>query len=102
MVMRWVACGTGHVHILGPCPECHDAQGGLLFGTVVNTYKGRVRTICLDCEKKIDYYTDAKEEKLWMLESVETKGSPSATPQSKAKKSEEADTDAKTKEPALA
>ena len=105
MTMRWLACSSGTAHILGPCPECHDIQGGLLFGTVSTNYKGRVHTICIDCEKTVDYYTDAKEEKLWKLESVETKGSPSPSPQGKAKKSEKLDIDieeeAKTEEPVL-
>lgn len=92
MIMRWIACGSGNAHILGPCPNCYSAQGGLLFGTVANTYKGRVHTICLDCEKTVDYYTDAKEQRLWKLESVETRGSVSSNPRIKAKEAEKKDT----------
>ena len=101
MTMRWLACGTSTAHILGPCPECHDTQGGLLFGTVATNYKGRVHTVCIDCSKTVDYYTDAKEEKLWKLETVETKGSLSQSQQTKAKKPEGVDTEVKTKEPAF-
>ena len=102
MIMRWIACGSGNVHILGPCPNCYSAQGGLLFGTVAKTYKGRVHTICLDCDKTVDYYTDAKEEKLWKLETVEAKGSPTSDPHNKAQKANEADARGKAKEPVLA
>ena len=80
MVMRLIACEAGHVHIIGPCPHCYYAQGGLLLGTVANDYKGRVHTICMDCGVTIDYYIDAKEEKLFKLESVEAKGSLSSSP----------------------
>lgn len=99
MIMRWIACGSGNVHILGPCPECYSAQGGLLFGTVANTYKGRVHTICLDCDKTVDYYTDAKEQRLWKLEPVEAKGSPKSDPHIKTKKADEPDTQVKAKKP---
>ncbi|MFC2018007.1 hypothetical protein ACFLTQ_01730 [Chloroflexota bacterium] len=99
--MRLIACGVGNVHVIGPCPKCYDAQGGLLLGTVANTYEGRVQTICLDCDETVDYYINAQKEKLWKLEPVEGKGIPSSGPHIKAKKAEEEDTQVKTKEPVL-
>ena len=114
MIMRWIACGAGNLHIVGPCPECYASEGGLLVGTVANTHKGRVHTVCLDCNMAVDYYTDAKEEKLWKLEPVEAKGATSSNPniikeikakepdtQVKADNSEEVDAKGKTKAPAL-
>lgn len=75
MIMRWLACGAGSIHIVGPCPDCYATQGGLLMGTVASTHKGRVTTICLDCNKTVDYYVDAHEEKIWKLDPIEAKGS---------------------------
>ena len=75
MIMRWLACGGGSIHIVGPCPDCYATQGGLLMGTVASTHKGRVTTLCLDCNKTVDYYVDAHEEKIWKLDPIEAKGS---------------------------
>lgn len=74
MIMRWLACSAGSVHIVGPCPECYAKEGGLIMGTVTLTYSGRVTGKCLDCNKAIDYYVDANEEKIWRLDPVEAKG----------------------------
>jgi len=74
MNMRWLVCGAGSVHIVGPCPDCYGEQGGLLMGTVANTYRGRVTARCLDCGRSVDYYVDANEERIWRLEPVEAKG----------------------------
>ena len=101
MIVRWISCEAGNVHVIGPCPKCYDTEGGLLLGTVANTYQGRVETICLDCDETVYYYFDAKEEKLWKLEPVEGKGYPSSGPQIKAKKSEDAKTEVNIKEPVL-
>jgi hypothetical protein len=72
--MRWLECGSGSVHIVGPCPECYATQGGLILGTVSGTYRGRITAKCLDCGKTIDYYVDATEGKIWRLDEVEAKG----------------------------
>jgi len=74
MAMRWLECGSGSVHVVGPCPECYATQGGLLLGTVASSYKGRVTAKCLDCSRSVDYYVDAQEEMIWRLEPVEAKG----------------------------
>ncbi|RLC96091.1 MAG: hypothetical protein DRI40_04110 [Chloroflexi bacterium] len=74
MNLRWLVCGAGNLHIVGPCPECYATQGGLLLGTVASTFKGRIPARCVDCGKVIDYYVDAQEEKIWKLEPVEAKG----------------------------
>lgn len=74
MIMRWLACGGGHIHILGTCPDCYATQGGLLIGTVATTHKGRVTALCVDCGKAVDYYVDAKDEKMWKLEPIEARG----------------------------
>ena len=74
MVMRWLVCGAGSIHIVGPCPDCYASQGGLLLGTIATTYKGRVAAKCLDCGKSLDFYVDAQEEKIWKLEPIEAKG----------------------------
>lgn len=74
MIMRWLACGGGHIHILGACPDCFVTQGGLLIGTVTNTHKGRVTALCMDCGKEVDYYVDAKDEMMWKLAPVEARG----------------------------
>ncbi len=73
MVMRWLECSGGSVHIAGPCPNCYASQGGLLMGTVSGAYKGRVTAKCVDCGTVIDYYVDAAEGKIWRMEAVETK-----------------------------
>jgi hypothetical protein len=44
------------------------------MGTVTLTYSGRVTGKCLDCNKTVDYYVDANEEKIWRLDPVEAKG----------------------------
>lgn len=75
MIMRWLVCGAGSIHIVGPCPDCYSSQGGLLLGTVATTYKGRVTAKCLDCNKSLDFFVDAPEEKIWKLEPIEAKGS---------------------------
>ena len=77
MIIRLITCEAGHVHLIGPCPYCYHFEQGLLSGTVANDYKGRIHTVCMDCSNEVDYYIDAKEETLFELESVETKGSPS-------------------------
>jgi hypothetical protein len=74
MVMRWLVCGAGSVHIIGPCPNCYASEGGLIMGTVALTYSGRVTARCLDCGNAVEYYVDANEEKIWRLEPVEAKG----------------------------
>lgn len=79
MIMRWLACGKGNIHIIGPCSSCYATQGGLLMGTVGATHKGRVTTLCLDCGEEVDYYVDANEEAIWKLEPVEAKGALAAT-----------------------
>lgn len=98
MIMRFIACEAGYVHIIGSCPNCYHAQGGLLLGTVANNYAGRVHTVCMDCDMTVDYYIDAKEEKLWKLESVETKGSPSKSPQTIVKEARKLETQIMAKE----
>lgn len=74
MVMRWIACSAGSVHIIGPCPECYAKDEGLIMATVPLTHTGRVTAKCLDCDKAVDYYVDADEEKIWRLVPVEAKG----------------------------
>ena len=74
MTMRWLECGSGSIHVVGPCPDCYATQGGLLMGTVASSYKGRVTAKCLDCSRIVDYYVDAQEEMIWRLEPVEAKG----------------------------
>ncbi len=89
--MRLIACEAGYAHIIGPCPNCGYAQGGLLMGTVAKDYKGRVNTACMDCDMTVDYYIDSKEEKLFKLESVEIKGFPSKSPQVNTKEPKKMD-----------
>lgn len=101
MIMRLIACDAGNVHVIGPCPKCYDADGGLLLGNVTNVFEGRVQTVCMDCDEKVDYYIDAKKEQLWKLEPVEGRGIPSSDSQIKTKKSEEVDSEVKAKEPVL-
>ena len=72
--MRWLECGVGNVHLIGPCPECYETRGGLLVGTEANNYTGRVTTLCIDCGKEVDYYIDSHEKKVWKLEPIESKG----------------------------
>ena len=74
MNMRWLLCGAGSLHIVGPCPDCYATQGGLLLGTTASTYRGRVSATCLDCGKVVDYYVDSQEEKIWLLQPIESKG----------------------------
>jgi len=74
MMMRWLSCGTGNVHIVGTCPDCYATQGGLVLGTAASGYAGRVTAKCVDCGKNIDYYIDAGQEKIWKLDPVESKG----------------------------
>lgn len=78
MIMRWLTCGGGNVHIVGPCPFCFETIGGLLMGTVSKNQKGRTTARCLDCGKSMDYYVDAQEERIWRLEPVEAKRTKSA------------------------
>jgi hypothetical protein len=80
MVMRWLACSAGSVHIFGPCPESHAKEEGLIMATIPLTYTGRVTARCLDCNKAVDYYVDANEEKIWRLVPVEAKGMRIETP----------------------
>ncbi len=74
MIMHWLMCGAGSVHIAGPCPVCYANEGGLIMGTVTLTYAGRVTAKCIDCNSAVDYYVDANEEKIWKMEPVEAKG----------------------------
>lgn len=74
MIMRWLSCGTGSVHIVGTCPDCYATQGGLLLGTAATGYAGRITAKCVDCGKTIDYYVDSSIEKIWKLDPVESKG----------------------------
>jgi len=75
MLMRWLSCGGGSIHIVGACPNCYSTKGGLLLGTVASTHKGRVSAKCLDCDNEVDYYVDAHDEKIWKMDPVEAKGS---------------------------
>lgn len=102
MIMRMIACDAGNVHVIGPCPKCYDAEGGLLLGSVSNVFEGRVQTACMDCAEVVDYYIDAKKEQLWKLEPIEGRGISSSSLQNKAKKADEADTGLKVKEAILA
>lgn len=74
MTMRWLECGAGSIHIVGPCPDCYTAQGGLLLGTAASTYRGRLTARCIDCGKAIDYYVDSPEGRIWLLQPIESKG----------------------------
>jgi len=74
MQLRWLVCGQGNVHIVGPCPDCYATEGGLILGTVASTYKGRITAKCVDCGKTMDYYVDASEGRIWRLEPVDAKG----------------------------
>jgi len=74
MQLRWLVCGSGNVHVVGPCPDCYATQGGLLLGTVASTYKGRIAARCVDCGKTEDYYVDANEGKIWRLDEIIAKG----------------------------
>lgn len=74
MTMRWLECGAGSIHIVGPCPDCYATQGGLLLGTAAGTYRGRLTARCIDCGKAIDYYVDSPEGRIWMLQPIESKG----------------------------
>jgi len=74
MKLRWLVCGGGNLHIVGPCPSCYSTQGGMILGTVASTFKGRISAKCVDCTTIVDYYVDANEEKIWKLEPVEAKG----------------------------
>jgi len=74
MAIRWLECGAGNLHIVGPCPRCGESRGGLVLGTVAGTYKGRVTARCTDCAEAVDYYVDAHEGRIWSLEPVEVKG----------------------------
>ena len=80
MIIHWIKCGGGAIHIIGPCPYCYDTKDGLLVGSMGNTYKGRVTAECQDCNKTIDYYVDVKEEKIWKLEPLEARGSQALDP----------------------
>jgi len=75
MAIRWLECGTGNLHIVGPCPRCGDRRGGLLLGTVAGTFRGRITAKCTDCNEAVDYYVDAHEGRIWSLVPVEAKGS---------------------------
>ncbi|MBL7119773.1 MAG: hypothetical protein ISS53_03715 [Dehalococcoidia bacterium] len=74
MKLRWLVCGTGNVHVVGPCPNCFATQSGLLLGTVSSTYKGRVMAKCVDCGKTEDYYVDGNEGKIWRMDEIVVKG----------------------------
>lgn len=74
MKLRWLVCGSGNVHIVGPCPNCFVTQSGLLLGTVASTYKGRVTAKCVDCGKTEDYYVDASDGKIWRMDEIIAKG----------------------------
>ena len=74
MTLRWLACGAGNLHIVGPCPDCSATQGGLILGTVASTYRGRITARCVDCNKTVDFYVDAHEEAIWKMEPVEARG----------------------------
>ncbi len=74
MVMRWLECSGGNIHLVGPCPTCFEQGGGLIVGTVSSSYKGRITAKCFDCGEMQDYYVDAQEGKVWKLEEIEAKG----------------------------
>lgn len=74
MIMRWLSCGTGSIHIVGTCPQCYATKGGLLLGTAATGYAGRISTKCLECGKMIDYYVESAVEKIWKLEPMDSKG----------------------------
>jgi hypothetical protein len=76
MIMRWLSCGTGNMHIVGTCAGCYGTQGGLLLGTFATGYAGRISAKCVDCGKAIDYYVDSTVEKVWRLDPVESKRVP--------------------------
>ena len=76
MLLRWLSCGTGSVHIIGACPDCYATQGGLLLGTVATDHVGRISAECVDCGKSIDYYVDSSVEKIWKLDPVESRAIP--------------------------
>jgi hypothetical protein len=76
MMMRWLSCGTGNMHIVGTCAGCYGTQGGLLLGTFATGYAGRISAKCVDCGKAIDYYVDSTVEKVWRLDPVESKRVP--------------------------
>lgn len=76
MMMRWLSCGTGNMHIVGTCAGCYGTQGGLLLGTFATGYAGRVSAKCVDCGKAADYYVDSSVEKVWRLDPVESKRVP--------------------------
>ena len=74
MIMHWLMCAAGSVHIVGPCPVCYAKEEGLIMGTVTMTYAGRVTARCIDCNRVVDYYVDANEEKIWKMEPMEANG----------------------------
>ncbi len=73
MNVRWLQCGAGNLHIVGPCPRCDT--GGLLVGTVAGTFKGRIAAKCADCGHGVDYYVDAGDGRVWLMVPTEAKSS---------------------------
>ena len=73
MTIRWILCGSETLHVLGTCPNCYATESGLLMGTMVTGYAGRITATCVDCGKSVDYYVDAAIQKVWKLDPVESK-----------------------------
>ena len=73
MVMRWLMCGLGNMHIIGPCPGCESSRGGVILGTVGYAFRGVVTAKCVDCGKSVDYYVDAGKGQMWLLKAVDAK-----------------------------
>ena len=73
MTIRWILCGSENLHILGTCPNCYATESGLLMGTTVTGYAGRITATCVDCGKSVDYCVDAAVQKVWNMNPVESK-----------------------------
>jgi transcription elongation factor Elf1 len=73
VTIHWILCGSESLHILGTCPNCYATESGLLMGTTVTGYAGRITVTCVDCGKSVDYYVDAAVQKVWKLDPVESK-----------------------------
>ena len=61
MVMRWLMCGLGNMHIIGPCAGCESSRGGVILGTVGYAFRGVVTAKCVDCGKSVDYYVGCRQ-----------------------------------------
>jgi len=72
MSIRWLSCGAGTGHIVGPCPSCESTKDGLLVGTVAGTYRGLMTAKCTDCGFTDLFYVDANDGRIWRLQEVKT------------------------------